>query len=356
MATSSACPSMRIPSARLGAGTSLAVSSLAPSFTFGGLRLAVVGLVDFLDSSPSPRSSCKQTKINHFGRGAPSDNKVPLVCCCRQQSPSCHRFASPLSALTPELVQVQERVPATHENYIIKKFNSFNKSCEHTALRGFSSALRSSPLSRDGAGAGAGAATVGCGAEPPPPPPPISRTVRTACVESGAYLAATASSCKNRFVLEASRPATIFNGCTSTKVLSCTPTNLIIFSKKSIFCCFSVTFALSNSSGVYSPSPKPVARMTAVTTSCKKRTGGFCNNLSVKLGLVMRAPNNSFVTASVPSQRSMYTSRLGALDDRANPVSVEAWVGLPPRVPPRLLPRSSRAAGSASTAFGAGSG
>mmetsp|Transcript_42487 Transcript_42487/g.96164 ORF Transcript_42487/g.96164 Transcript_42487/m.96164 type:complete len:357 (-) Transcript_42487:69-1139(-) len=85
-------------------------------------------------------------------------------------------------------------------------------------------------------------------------------------------------------------------------VLSEKPTTALIFSRKAIL---SSLDALLSSLPSFSesdrrPLAKPVALLTAVKTSCRKRKGGLERSFSVILGFSIRAPTREMVTLTSP--------------------------------------------------------
>jgi hypothetical protein len=151
--TSSTWPSIKIPSAFFETGTSFAVTSLAPSLTFGGRLLAVVGLVDFLDSSPSPKSSCP---VNRLLSSIISRRSSALAGSLGSEAAAGAGAGAGSGAYTQRTPGYQQIV--------------YRNSQSRTLRLGFSSCLLSS---LPGAGAAAGAATEGVG----PPVESIERSV-----------------------------------------------------------------------------------------------------------------------------------------------------------------------------------
>mmetsp|Transcript_83081 Transcript_83081/g.144290 ORF Transcript_83081/g.144290 Transcript_83081/m.144290 type:complete len:204 (+) Transcript_83081:525-1136(+) len=102
---------------------------------------------------------------------------------------------------------------------------------------------------------------------------------------------ATKSCCSQRFVFSASSPATMFTGHTSIRSPRATSTIPIALFRKWTFCLFEEKVDASFSAALYKPCPNPVAFMTAMVISCRKRNGGLNKYLVFSAGLVMILPS-----------------------------------------------------------------
>mmetsp|Transcript_19979 Transcript_19979/g.36156 ORF Transcript_19979/g.36156 Transcript_19979/m.36156 type:complete len:558 (-) Transcript_19979:43-1716(-) len=320
--SSSSSESLSSPSTMIPTGVAPAApSALVPptpacsscftlSFTLGGRRRAVVGRIDRFGSAPM---------------SSPPAAAAPLAA-----SPPVNFSSSSLAPVCGAAAMDAAGVASSFAGAAAGAASSF-----------------AGAVSAAGAGLGAGAA------------PPPERTVWTASVESGAFLAATASSCSRRFVFSGSRPATTLAGLVSTSVLSTTPTNLMIFSRYAILAPFSFMPLPSSSSPSYRPAAKPVASVTADTTSCTNRKGGFVSSFSFIAGFEMSAPINSWVTAMSPVHCSIIESKPPSIPIAPPAASIPPDLGAPASSfvwrPPPLdaggLPASSLAGAGSSAPF-----
>lgn len=116
----------------------------------------------------------------------------------------------------------------------------------------------------------------------------------------------------SKFVFSGSAPARIFPVRTATAWPVALVTLSMTFWRNAVFTSFSTMLLPSSSSGEKSPAEgKPVASMTAVTISWRKRNGGFDRSFSVSFGLEMIAPRSRWTSTMSSSREAIVGGRQG---------------------------------------------